>query len=194
MSSAVVSGNNAICDWPSYVNYSVCLFAARRASNRGVFSYFTAFTMLTTPLKRIVKVNEKIQIGLTAANSAFNVMDADSESDTGRIKLESSQGKLEFKKVGFEYESEKGAVLENISFKVENGKRVALVGASGSGKSTITSLILRFYHAKEGNITLDGHNIDDLILKDLREQVALVSQETTLFDDTIKRNIVLWCC
>ena len=154
------------------------------------FSYFTAFTMVTTPLKRIVKVNEKIQIGLTAANSAFNVVDAEPERDTGSIELKSSKGKLELKNVSFEYDSEKGSVLNDISFTVENGKRVALVGASGSGKSTITSLILRFYHAKHGHIILDGHDINDLILTDLRDQVALVSQETTLFDDTIKRNIV----
>lgn len=153
-------------------------------------SYFAAFSMLTTPLKRIVKVNEKIQIGLTAANSAFNVMDADPEKDTGTISIDKSKGKLEFDKVGFEYDSEKGAVLSDISFSVETGKRIALVGASGSGKSTITSLILRFYHAIKGNITLDGHNLNDLVLTDLRRQVALVSQETTLFDDTIKRNIV----
>ena len=95
-----------------------------------------------------------------------------------------------FNNVSFRYEDDEQAILKNISFEIRPGKRVALVGPSGSGKSTITNLMLRFYQPQEGTITLDGHDITELRLKDMRDQIALVSQETTLFDDTIRRNIM----
>lgn len=154
-------------------------------------SYLTSCMMLMSPMKRLAKVNEKVQIGITAANSIFGVMDADKETDTGTIPLPETTGSMKFENIVFKYSNDdEQAVLNNISFDISPGDRVALVGPSGSGKSTITSLILRFYKAQEGQIYLDGHNIDDIILKDLRNQVALVSQDTTLFDDTIGRNIM----
>ena len=154
-------------------------------------SYLTSCMMLMSPMKRLAKVNEKIQIGITAANSIFAVMDADKETDSGTIPLANTKGRMSFKSISFKYsENDEQPVLDNIDFHIEPGERVALVGPSGSGKSTITSLILRFYKAQQGQIFLDGNNIDDIILKDLRNQVALVSQETTLFDDTIGRNIM----
>lgn len=159
-------------------------------------SYLTASLMLTSPLKRLAKVNEKIQIGITAANSVFSVIDAKPEADSGQTQLEKTQGHLRFENVSFSYHSDDDSqgkqqtVLKDISFEIEPGKRVALVGPSGSGKSTMTSLILRFYTPQTGRVTLDGHDINDIVLKDLRNQVALVSQDTTLFDDTIGRNIM----
>lgn len=154
-------------------------------------SYLTSCMMLMSPMKRLAKVNEKIQIGITAANSIFTVMDADKETDTGTIPLKQTSGRLSFDNITFKYKNdEEQAVLYNLSFDINPGDRVALVGPSGSGKSTITALILRFYKAQTGNIYLDGHKIEDIILKDLRNQVALVSQDTTLFDDTIGRNIM----
>ena len=175
-----------------YLNY---LRAGPEAAGQFT-SYFTACIMLTSPLKRLAKINEKIQIGLTAANSVFQVVDAHSEPDSGTIPIDHSQGHLKFENVSFAYTEQLGhdsddiQVLQNLNFEVAPGKRIALVGPSGSGKSTITSLILRFYHPQEGRITLDGYDINDIVLKDLRDQVALVSQETTLFDDTIGRNIM----
>ncbi len=154
-------------------------------------SYLTACMMLMSPLKRLAKVNEKIQIGITAANSVFGVVDSEPEIDTGVKPLTETKGHFKFENVTFRYsELDDQAVLENLDFEIEPGDRVALVGPSGSGKSTITSLILRFYAPQTGRIFLDGHNLDEFILKDLRNQVALVSQETTLFDDTIGRNIM----
>ena len=154
-------------------------------------SYLTSCVMLMSPLKRLAKVNEKIQIGVTAANSIFGVIDANPEVDNGVVTIKRSNGHIKFNNVSFKYSDEgEQRVLDNINLEIEPGKRVALVGASGSGKSTITSLILRFYSPKEGNITLDGHDLDDIVLKDLRNQFSLVSQETTLFDDTIARNIM----
>jgi len=154
--------------------------------------YFTAVMMLTSPLKRLAKVNEKIQIGVTAANSVFGVIDAKPEVDTGVMPLHTTAGHLKFENVSFNYgrDDEDTSVLEDISFEIKPGQRVALVGASGSGKSTLTALMLRFYQPQIGKITLDGHDINDIILKDLRDQFSLVSQETTLFDDTIGRNIM----
>ncbi len=154
-------------------------------------SYFAACMMLTSPLKKLAKVNEKLQIGLTAANSVFNVVDSEPEVDSGLLPLDNTSGHLKFEEVTFAYTRGDGeAVINDVSFEIEPGKRVALVGASGSGKSTLTALILRFYAPQDGRITLDGSDISDLRLKDLRDQVSLVSQETTLFDDTIGRNIM----
>jgi len=155
-------------------------------------SYLTACMMMMSPLKRLAKVNEKIQTGITAANSVFTVIDAEPEKDQGRNNIEQTKGHLRFEKVTFSYSDEKDSqiILDDISFEVKPGKRVALVGPSGSGKSTITSLILRFYKQQKGLITLDGDDINNISLKDLRDQVSLVSQETTLFDDTIARNIM----
>jgi len=157
-------------------------------------SYIATCVALMSPLKRLAKVNEKIQIGITAANSVFTVIDAEPETDSGVIPLESTKGHLRFEQVSFSYADEEDgkqvSVLKDISFDIEPGKRVALVGPSGSGKSTLTSLILRFYTPRAGRITLDDHNINDIVLTDLRAQFSLVSQETTLFDDTIGRNIM----
>ena len=154
-------------------------------------SYLSACMMLMSPLKKLAKVNEKIQIGITAANSIFAVIDAKPETDVGSVPVPITKGHLKFENVTFKYRGDDDQpVLDDITFEVQPGKRIALVGPSGSGKSTITSLILRFYSPESGRVTLDGHDINDLVLKDLRDQVALVSQETTLFDDTIGRNIM----
>ena len=132
-----------------------------------------------------------MQIGVTAANGIFAVIDAKKEVDEGGTEVAQTSGHLRFENVSFKYSNiDEQPVLDDLSFEIEPGDRVALVGPSGSGKSTITSLILRFYKPQQGNIILDGQNIDELVLKDLRNQVALVSQETTLFDDTIGRNIM----
>ncbi|RBP50831.1 lipid A export permease/ATP-binding protein MsbA [Arenicella xantha] len=154
-------------------------------------SYIMACLMLMSPLKRLAKVNEKIQIGVTAANSVFSVIDAEPEQNTGTVDYSETQGHLRFDDVSFCYaQDDDQPVLQNIDFEIKPGERVALVGPSGSGKSTITSLILRFYRPQSGVIRLDGHDLNDLVLGDLRDQVSLVSQETSLFDDTIGRNIM----
>ena len=153
-------------------------------------SYLSACLMLMSPLKRLTKVNEKIQIGITAANSVFSVIDAMPEKDTGVMPLHTTSGHMVFSDVSFRYQDDEQPILKDISFEIKPGKRVALVGPSGSGKSTITSLILRFYQPQQGSITLDGNSITDIKLADMRNQIALVSQDTTLFDDTIRRNIM----
>lgn len=154
-------------------------------------TYIMACLALMSPLKRLAKVNEKIQVGVTAAHSVFEVIDEIPEIDTGSVQLEHPRGDVEFKDVSFKYrDDDEVSVLKDINLHIKPGERVALVGPSGSGKSTITSLILRFYRPQIGKITIDGISVDDICLKGLRSQVALVSQETTLFDDTIGRNIM----
>lgn len=154
-------------------------------------SYFAACMMLTSPLKRLAKVNEKIQIGMTAANSVFTVIDTEPELDAGHIEMQQTNGHIQFENVTFRYRSDdEFPVINNVNFEVKPGERIAIVGPSGGGKSTLTALMLRFYSPDSGAIKLDGENIADIKLSDLREHVALVSQETTLFDDTIARNIM----
>ena len=154
-------------------------------------SYIMACMMLMSPLKRLAKVNEKIQIGVTAANSVFSIIDAEPEQNSGTVELTKTRGHLQFNNVSFCYtDDDEQPVLDSLTFEIKPGDRIALVGPSGSGKSTITSLILRFYKPQTGEILLDGHNLNDLVLSDLRDHVSLVSQETSLFDDTIARNIM----
>ncbi|GHA15552.1 lipid A export ATP-binding/permease protein MsbA [Arenicella chitinivorans] len=154
-------------------------------------SYIMACMMLMSPLKRLAKVNEKIQIGVTAANSVFSIIDAEPEQNSGTVALTETHGHLQFNNVSFRYtDDDEQPVLDSLTFEIKPGDRIALVGPSGSGKSTITSLILRFYKPQTGEILLDGHNLNDLVLNDLRDHVSLVSQETSLFDDTIARNIM----
>ncbi len=154
-------------------------------------TYIMACLALMSPLKRLAKVNEKIQIGVAAADSVFQVIDEQPEVDDGDRVLTNTKGGIKFDKVEFKYrDSDEQSVLSDINFEIKPGDRVAMVGASGSGKSTITSLILRFYKPQKGLISIDGVDVNDLCLKGLRSQFALVSQETTLFDDTIGRNIM----
>jgi len=160
-----------------YLNY---LVADSHAVGKFV-SFITAFGMLMSPMKILAKVNEQIQVGLTAANSVFQVIDLQEEQDSGKELLSSPKGEIEFKGVSFQYGSQSEKVTDNISFTIPAGKRVALVGASGSGKSTLASLLLRFYEPSEGSIELDGVDLNQYALKDYRSNISLVSQEAVLF-------------
>jgi subfamily B ATP-binding cassette protein MsbA len=153
-------------------------------------SYLTAVMMMMSPMKRLAKVNEIIQAGVAAANSAFSTMDEPAERTGGASLPEPVRGRVEFQHVGFHYDEDRPDVLEDVSFVAEPGRTVALVGKSGSGKSTVAALLLGFYRANNGSIRLDGVPVDDLSLKALRSHIAYVGQESNLFDDTIRRNIV----
>ncbi|MEP7703524.1 lipid A export permease/ATP-binding protein MsbA [Paraglaciecola sp. 25GB23A] len=145
--------------------------------------------MLLKPLKQLTTVNSEFQRGMAACSSIFDVMDQEIELDKGQHNLARAQGSIEFKDVTFCYANKVNPALKNISFSVKPGQTCALVGRSGSGKSTIASLLTRFYNHQQGQILLDDIKLDDIPLKDLRRQFALVSQHVVLFNDTIANNI-----
>jgi ATP-binding cassette, subfamily B, bacterial MsbA len=152
-------------------------------------SFVTAMFMLLPPLKRLTKVNAKLQAGIAASESIFKLLDDQPESDTGTKTIDRAQGNIEYQHVGFSYDSEKGHVLSDISFQVNQGQTIAFVGHSGSGKTTLVSLLTRFYNVTQGNITIDGIDINELTLESLRNQISLVNQQVILFNDTIANNI-----
>ena len=157
----------------------------------GMFgSYLTAVLLMMGPIKRLTRVNESIQTGLAAATSIFGVIDADTESDTGTVALQRAAGKVEFRDVCFRYDAKNDLVLNHLSFTMAPGETVALVGPSGSGKSSIASLLARFYAPDEGEIRVDDVNIADYVLADLRQNLSLVTQETILFQGSIRDNII----
>ncbi|MDO7596609.1 MAG: lipid A export permease/ATP-binding protein MsbA [Pseudomonadota bacterium] len=152
-------------------------------------SFITAMFMLLTPLKRLTKVNGKIQAGIAAAQSVFSLLDQNAESDTGTKIIGRSRGDIEYQNVGFSYNASKGDVLEDISFHAKPGQTIAFVGHSGSGKTTLVSLLARFYPSTTGHILIDGIDINELKLSELRDQISLVNQQVVLFNDTIANNI-----
>lgn len=152
-------------------------------------SYLVAALWIMGPSRRLARINETIQTALAAAQSTFAVLDQTAEEDTGSVTIERARGRVEYRHVGFRYPDAGQDVLDDVSFLVEPGQVLALVGQSGSGKSTIVSLLPRFYRAARGAIRLDDTDINDLTLASLRRQIALVGQENILFDDSIRHNI-----
>ncbi|GHG66957.1 lipid A export ATP-binding/permease protein MsbA [Alishewanella longhuensis] len=156
----------------------------------GIFSAIvTSMVMLLKPLKQLTTVNSEFQRGLAAAASIFKVLDEAAEQETGRLELKTAKGNISFEHVSFHYPGHSQRVLSDISFTVPAGQTVALVGRSGSGKTTISSLLPRFYEVEQGQILLDGQNIQSYTRSSLRQQIAVVSQHVMLFNDTIANNI-----
>jgi subfamily B ATP-binding cassette protein MsbA len=150
---------------------------------------FWAMVGTIPPLKRLTTVQSQVQKGIAAADSIFQVLDTAAEIDTGQHSVERVQGAIEFRKVSFHYESSEKAVLDEVSFSVPAGSVTALVGHSGSGKTTLAGLLPRFYRYSEGHILLDGHELSDYQLENLRGHISLVSQDIVLFNDTVAGNI-----
>ena len=161
------------------------------ASAGGFISFITALLMMISPIKQLTAISPIVQRGRTAAESVFAFLDQEVEPDHGVVKIERALGNIEFKDISFTYPGAEHAALQNVSFQIAAGQTVALVGASGSGKSTISALLARFYVAREGQITLDGTDINAIRLDSLRHNIALVSQDVVLFNDTIFANIAL---
>ena len=145
--------------------------------------------LLGRPIKKLSEVNSKLQRGLAASEDVFEQLDSKVQDDLGSIGLEDAKGQLEIRNLTFSYQVGLPAVLKNINLTVEPGRTVALVGRSGSGKTTLASLIARFYDANEGEIRFDGIDVREVSLKSLRQQISVVSQQPTLFNDSLRNNI-----
>lgn len=160
----------------------------------GSFSViFTSMFAIMKPLKSLTNVNSQFQRGMAACQTLFSILDLESEKDRGQKNLDRAKGDIEFHNVTFTYPTKNTPALRKINFSIPAGKTVALVGRSGSGKSTIANLLTRFYDIQEGHILMDGEDLREYKLSSLRAQVGLVSQNVHLFNDTIANNIAYAC-
>ncbi|MEM1261800.1 MAG: lipid A export permease/ATP-binding protein MsbA [Pseudomonadota bacterium] len=163
--------------------------AAGRLSPGSFTSFMAAMILLLPPLRRLTNINASMQRGIAAARSVFEILDEAPESDSGERRIERASGQLRFDDVSFVYAGTRVPALQHVNLVVEPGETVALVGPSGSGKSTLVSLLPRFYEPTSGRVNLDGIELADLELANLRDQISLVSQDVTLFNDSVERNI-----
>jgi len=196
MKKAVASALNVpVVEMITALGLATAVYFAVQQAAAGVMdvsdftSFFTALLLLLPALKRLTQVNEIIQTGLAAAQSVFALMDETPEADRGSVELGSVKGRVEYHGVHFRYPTSNAVVLQDVSFSIEPGKTLALVGLSGSGKTTLAGLLPRFYEIEQGEILLDGVNVNTLKLNNLRHHIAYVGQETVLFDDTVRNNI-----
>ena len=144
---------------------------------------------LRTPGPGCARVNEHLHKGLAACESVFAMLDQPIEPDIGKQIMQRAKGEIEFRNVNFSYGESDQKALKNISMHIKPGETIALVGASGSGKSTMANLVPMFYAVTEGKILLDGKDIQDISLQSLRQNIALVSQDVVMFNDTVRNNI-----
>ena len=156
--------------------------------------FITAMVLLMTPLKRLTNVNAMIQRGIAASASIFLLIDEENEVDNGEVEhliahAEGLTGKIEFRNVSFSYDKKQKNALSDIDLTIQPGETLAIVGKSGSGKTTLVNLLPRFYDITEGKLLIDGIAVDNYILKSLRNNISLVTQEVILFNDTILNNV-----
>ena len=172
------------------VVYYVTVQAQQNTTTVGGFvSFLAAMLMLTAPLKRLTGVAEHLQRGLAAAESVFALIDEEQEIDAGEVELPRARGELVFDHVSFSYPGSARPALSDVSLTIAPGETVALVGSSGGGKTTFANMVPRFFRPDSGSIRLDGHDISAVTLASLRANIALVSQEVALFNDTVAANI-----
>ncbi|WP_289328714.1 lipid A export permease/ATP-binding protein MsbA [Pseudomonas sp. 'CRE Jenny 4'] len=165
------------------------LYLRGDASAGDMVAYITLAGLLPKPIRQLSEVSSTIQKGVAGAESIFEQLDEDDEVDHGTLERDKVSGRLEVRHLNFTYPGTDRHVLKDISFTAEPGQMIALVGRSGSGKSTLASLIPRFYHHESGEILLDGIEIEDYKLLNLRKHIAQVTQHVTLFSDTVTNNI-----
>ena len=159
------------------------------ASAGDLVAYITAAGMLPKPIRQLSEVSSTIQKGLAGAESIFAQLDEAPESDQGSFEISRANGHVEVRNLSFTYPGTSKKVLDDLSFTIEPGQMAAFVGRSGSGKSTLTALVPRFYPHECGQILIDGIEINDYRLRSLRQQIALVTQQVSLFNDTVSNNI-----
>jgi subfamily B ATP-binding cassette protein MsbA len=162
---------------------------ANRTTAGEFASFITAMLMLLAPLKRLTDVNAPLQRGLAAAESVFGMIDAPVEEDRGTQRIARARGEIVYDDVSFTYATRTEPALQGVSLAIRPGETVALVGTSGGGKTTLVNLLPRFYAPSSGRILLDGIDLQDLGLESLRANLALVSQDVVLFNDTVRANI-----
>ncbi|MDR2876019.1 MAG: lipid A export permease/ATP-binding protein MsbA [Methylobacillus sp.] len=167
----------------------VVFYATGRFTAGGFAAFLTALLMLIQAIKSLASINEDVQSAVAAAQSMFSLMDSNHEIDEGSAEIGRVKGSIEFRNVTLRYENAKRDAITNLSVTVQPGEKVALVGRSGGGKSTLVNLLPRFYEMQQGVILLDGIDTRTLTLKNLRQQFALVSQEVVLFNDTVFNNV-----
>ena len=163
--------------------------AASEATVGDFVSFLSALLLIFQPMKRLTGVNQSLQRGLAAAENVFRLIDEKSEWDSGTREIPHARGEIEFKQVEFSYPGATRPAIDRVSFSIHVGETVALVGSSGAGKSTLANLLPRFYSPDSGQILLDGVDIATLRLASLRANIALVSQDIVLFNDTVAANI-----
>ena len=178
------------------ISVAIITYMALRQSNSdsgttvGEFlSFITALVMLLAPVKRLTDVSAPLQRGLATAESVFQVLDEVAEDDRGTKRIERARGHLQFEQANFTYPNAPRPALIDIDLDIQPGQTVALVGHSGSGKSSLAALVPRFYHLTQGTLRLDGHPLEELTLESLRDNIAMVSQDVVLFNDTVRANI-----
>jgi subfamily B ATP-binding cassette protein MsbA len=172
----------------SFLMYMALIFM-KQASVGEFIAYLMAAILLQRPIRQLSDANSDIQKGIAAAQTIFEILDEPGESDEGAYQVEKAKGALEFNNLTFYYAGAKEPALVDISFRAEPGQTIALVGASGGGKSTLVNLVSRFYPHEVGEILLDRVEINMYQLANLRKQLALVTQNVTLFNDTVANNI-----
>ena len=165
------------------------LFLRGDSSAGELIAYITAAGLLPKPIRQLSEVSPNIQRGLAAADSIFAQLDEPSEVDRGCAEKTKIEGQVDIRNLSFRYPGSEQVVLKDINITVAPGQMVALVGRSGSGKSTLANLIPRFYHHDEGQILIDGVDVEDYTLRNLRRHIALVTQQVSLFNDSIANNI-----
>jgi subfamily B ATP-binding cassette protein MsbA len=172
------------------VLYVVSLESVRNTITPGsLISFIAAMSMLLSPVKRVTNLTNILQRGIAAGGSIFELLDAERERDTGTVRLDRVEGCVEYRNVSLAYSDDGDAVLKDVNLVVPPGKTIALVGHSGSGKTSLIRLLPRLYEPTSGEILVDGKNILGLTLQSLRHHIAYVGQEVTLFNDTIANNI-----
>ena len=175
-----------------FIYYSGILIAAGEIGINNFFSFLTAMMLAYQPVRALATIHMSFQHGAEGAKRIFSVIDqkVDIHDNSHKEKLNLKKAEIEFENVSFKYPTTKERAIKNINFKVKGGTMAAFVGQSGAGKSTIMSLIPRFYDSQSGKILIDGQNIYDVNLFSLRKNISLVSQDVILFDDTVRSNIL----
>ncbi len=187
--------SNPVVQFIAALGLAAVMYVAIRdvMADRLTVGEFTAFLaallLMTAPLRRLVNVISPLQQGIAAGESVFEILDRPAEGSGGSVRIARARGEIEFRNVDFTYEAEKGEVLRGIQFQAAPGQVVAIVGRSGSGKSTLVSLLPRLYDPDAGAVLLDGRDLREYRLEDLRRQISVVSQDIMLVEDSIRNNI-----